>query len=80
MDGDTITDHELNEPFTLLAEAHSAWQGYVTDTRHHPRPQAPQVRPQGHVQPSTRHSPHNAVAPHPKPGTALQETSQSHRP
>jgi hypothetical protein len=32
VDGDTITSHELREPFNVLAEAYSVWQGYPQDT------------------------------------------------
>jgi len=32
VDGDTITGHELREPFNVLAEAYSVWQGYPKDT------------------------------------------------
>ncbi|MCA1600328.1 MAG: recombinase family protein [Acidobacteria bacterium] len=28
VDGDTVTDHELREPFNVLADAYSVWQGY----------------------------------------------------
>ncbi len=38
VDGDTIVGHELNEPFNLLAEAYSVWQGYPTDTDTAPGP------------------------------------------
>jgi site-specific DNA recombinase len=38
VDGDTITDHELHEPFDVITEAYSAWQGYITDTDPAPRP------------------------------------------
>jgi hypothetical protein len=40
VDGDIITGHELREPFTLLAEAYSLWQGYPhqTDTAPDERP------------------------------------------
>ncbi|MGH3566350.1 MAG: recombinase family protein [Pseudonocardia sp.] len=32
IDGDTITGHELREPFDVLADAYSVWQGYPKDT------------------------------------------------
>ena len=32
VDGDTITGHELREPFNVLAEAYSVWQGYPQET------------------------------------------------
>ncbi len=32
VDGDAITGHELREPFNVLAEAYSLWQGYPKDT------------------------------------------------
>jgi site-specific DNA recombinase len=32
VDGDTITSHELREPFNVLAEAYSRWQGYPQET------------------------------------------------
>ncbi|MGH3521517.1 MAG: hypothetical protein ACRDU4_01510, partial [Mycobacterium sp.] len=40
VDGDIITDHELREPFNVLAEAYSVWQGYLhqTDTAPSKRP------------------------------------------
>ncbi|MGH3809361.1 MAG: recombinase family protein [Pseudonocardiaceae bacterium] len=38
VDGDTITDHELHEPFNLLAQAYSLWQGYPKDTDTTPGP------------------------------------------
>ncbi len=32
VDGDTITGHELREPFNVLADAYSIWQGYPHET------------------------------------------------
>jgi hypothetical protein len=42
VDGDTIVGHELREPFNVLAEAYSIWQGYPhqTDTTPGTRPRA----------------------------------------
>jgi site-specific DNA recombinase len=32
VDGDTIIDHEMNEPFNVLTDAYSQWQGYPHQT------------------------------------------------
>jgi hypothetical protein len=40
-DGDTITDHELCEPFNALADAYSLWQGYPHQTDTTPGLRAP---------------------------------------
>lgn len=48
VDGDTITDHELREPFNLLADAYSVWQGLPPRHRHHPPASAP-TGPQSHA-------------------------------
>ncbi len=41
VDGDTITGHELREPFNVLAHAYSAWQGYPHQTDTAPGLRAP---------------------------------------
>lgn len=42
VDGDTITGHELREPFSLLHDTYSLWQGYTKDAADtapsHPQP------------------------------------------
>ena len=65
-DGDTIVGYELNAPFDLLTDAYSTWQGYP------PTPLPSLENPPAPVQ-----HPHNAVAPHPKTGTALLMTTGS---
>jgi hypothetical protein len=66
VDGDTITGHELREPFNLLADAYSLWQGYP-----HQRPTAPGVR-----KPSRATGPRSArhTAPSPQHNSAAPQT------
>ena len=59
VDGDTITGHELREPFNVLAEAYSVWQGYPhqTDTTPGTRPsRATGPRTALHATPAPQHS------------------------
>ena len=67
VDGDTITGHELREPFNLLAEAYSMWQGYPkdTDTTSGPR-----------HRPSETRRPHTALhaTPAPQRSSAAPQT------
>ncbi|MGH3839272.1 MAG: hypothetical protein ACRDSF_26770 [Pseudonocardiaceae bacterium] len=78
VDGDTITGQELREPFNVLADAYSVWQGYPEGTDTTLSSASPPATPQGHAHPSTPHYRPNTTAPHPTPGTALQ--TKPHQP
>jgi len=71
VDGDTIVEHELREPFNVLAEAYSVWQGYPhqTDT-------TPRTHPSRATGPHTALPPqHSSAAPQTKHGATHDHTA-----
>jgi site-specific DNA recombinase len=63
-DSDTITNHELHEPFNVLADAYTTWQGYPHQTDTTPGLRTPNhaTRPRSTLH-ATKPTQHSSAAP-----------------
>ena len=76
VNGDTITGHELRDPFNVLAEAYSQWQGYPKDTDTSPGLPKPSPATGPRTSLHANVSPQRSSAA-PEPGHSAAESSVS---